>query len=103
MPDVLASAVTLAFNFSMNQLAWLDAIIFFVLSLLHVYWLFGGKGGINSVVPTKGNTNDKIFTPSAISTLVVAVGLLLFGLIEIGNTNVFSDLLELKYFQWAIC
>ena len=56
---------------------------------------------MNSVVPTKGNTNEKIFIPSAISTLIVAFGLLLFGLIELGNTTVFSGFLDLKYFRWG--
>lgn len=54
-----------------------------------------------SAVPTKDNSTEKIFVPSAFSTLVVAMGLLLFGLIELGNTNVFSTWVDLKYFRWG--
>ena len=35
------------------------------------------------------------------STAVVAIGLLLFGLIEMGNTGLFSEWVEQKYFRWG--
>lgn len=82
-------------------MALLNALIFLFLSGLHFYWLLGGKWGMNSVIPTTEKASDKTFVPSAFSTLVVAIGLLLFGLIELGNTNVFSNWIELTYFQWG--
>lgn len=56
---------------------------------------------MNSVIPTTEKTSENAFVPSAFSTLVVAIGLLLFGLIEIGNTNVFSNWIKLTYFRWG--
>ncbi len=82
-------------------MAILNALIFFGLSILHFYWLLGGKWGMNSVIPTKTNTSDKVFVPSAFSTVVVAIGLLMFGLIALGNTNPFSNWIELTYFRWG--
>jgi Protein of unknown function (DUF3995) len=82
-------------------MAYFNSFVFFSLSLLHFYWLLGGKMGMSAVIPTTAKPGDKIFVPSAFSTVVVAVGLLLFGLVELGNTNVFSNWLELKYFRWG--
>jgi hypothetical protein len=54
-------------------------LIFITLSALHFYWGFGGKWGSHAVVPTKEN-GIPVFVPRTISTFVVAVGLLCFGL-----------------------
>jgi hypothetical protein len=81
--------------------AFSNAFIFLILSLLHFYWLLGGKWGMDSIVPTNERTSDKLFKPSAFSTLVVAVGLLVFGLVEVGSTGIFSDWADLKYFRWG--
>ena len=85
----------------MFLMASVNAIIFLILSSIHFYWLSGGKWGMNSVVPTKEKSANKLFTPSAFSTVVVAVGLLVFGLIELGNIGIFSDWMDLKYFRWG--
>ena len=85
----------------MFLIASLSALIFVLLSILHLYWLFGGKWAMDSVIPTKDKTSDKIFSPSPLSTVVVAIGLLGFGLIALGGTGLFSDGVELKYFRWG--
>ena len=82
-------------------IASLNALIFILLGILHFYWLAGGKWGMNSVIPTQEKSSDKLFVPPAFATGVVAIGLLLFGLIELGNTNIFSDWIALKYFRWG--
>ena len=82
-------------------MAFLNAIIFLFLSGLHFYWLLGGKWGMDSVVPSNEKTSDKLFNPSAFSTLVVAVGLLVFGFVELGSTGIFSEWVDLKYFRWG--
>lgn len=79
----------------------LNALIFILLGILHFYWLAGGKWGMNSVIPTKEKASDILFAPSAFATGIVAIGLLLFGLIELGNTNIFSNWIALKYFRWG--
>jgi glucan phosphoethanolaminetransferase (alkaline phosphatase superfamily) len=59
-------------------------LIFITLSALHFYWGFGGKWGSRAVVPTKEN-GIPVFVPRTISTFVVAVGLLCFGLFYLIN------------------
>lgn len=54
-------------------------LIFTVLSAIHFYWGFGGKWGSHAVVPTKEN-GVPVFIPRKVSTFVVAIGLLCFGL-----------------------
>lgn len=82
-------------------MALLNALIFLFLSGLHFYWLLGGKWGMDSVIPTKEKSADKLFKPSAISTVVVAIGFLVFACIAIGNTGIFSEWVDLKYFRWG--
>lgn len=54
-------------------------LVFVTISALHFYWGFGGKWGSNTVIPT----NDEglpLFIPRTISTLIIATGLLGFGM-----------------------
>lgn len=60
-------------------LTFLNSLIFIILSLLHIYWAFGGLWGKDQAVPT-GKSGQKLFVPSVLSTLIVAVGLLIFAL-----------------------
>ncbi|MEK6782971.1 MAG: DUF3995 domain-containing protein [Bacteroidota bacterium] len=85
----------------MFSIALINSLIFFSLSVLHFYWLFGGTWGMDSVIPTNKKSTDKLFKPSHLSIIVVAIGLLVFAIIEIGNTDIFSNKLKLKYFQWG--
>lgn len=60
-------------------LTFLNSLIFIILSLLHIYWASGGLWGKDQAVPT-GKSGQKLFVPSVLSTLIVAVGLLIFAL-----------------------
>lgn len=53
-------------------------LIFATISALHFYWGFGGKWGSQAVVPTKDD-GMPLFVPRTISTFIVAIGLLGFG------------------------
>lgn len=55
------------------------SIIFLVLSLLHFYWVFGGKWILDGVVPTKQGATKPLFEAPPIATLIVALGLLFFS------------------------
>lgn len=59
-------------------LTTLNAIVLFSLSLLHLYWMFGGGWGYLAAIPTDGN-GKRLFTPGPGATFVVAVGLGLFA------------------------
>ncbi len=72
-------------------------IIFALLSLLHVYWMFGGNWALKPAMPTK-NDVDKVTIPGIIPTLIVSIGLALFGL----HYLLKSDLVHLDLPNWII-
>jgi glucan phosphoethanolaminetransferase (alkaline phosphatase superfamily) len=55
-------------------------LIFLFISSIHFYWAFGGKWGSDAVLPTKNDNITKVLNPSILPTLIVAFGLLGFGL-----------------------
>jgi hypothetical protein len=62
--------------------------IFLFLSSLHFYWAFGGKWGSTAVLPTKDdNATQKALNPGITATLIVALGLLAFGLLPLVITG----------------
>lgn len=54
-------------------------LVFLFLSLIHFYWAFGGKWGTEGVYPAKADGRP-MKPPGIVATLIVAVGLLCFGL-----------------------
>lgn len=54
------------------------ALVFLFLGLLHIYWLFGGKWGIQTAIPSKANS-ESLFKPPVLATVLVGLGLLFFG------------------------
>lgn len=78
----------------------LYAAIFFVLSLYHVYWAFGGKKGIDVVIPRK---NGKLlFTPTPSITFAVAIGLFIAGNIFLGQMAFYSHFIPSSFFDWGM-
>lgn len=64
-------------------------IIFSVLSGFHFYWLFGGTWGTDYVFPTKSNEPRNYQIPK-FATLIVALGLLSFGLLYLIKGGLFT-------------
>ncbi len=54
----------------MMTITLLAACILFAVSLLHVFWAFGGKWGTAAVLPEQ--EGERTFSPNVIVTLVVA-------------------------------
>ena len=54
-------------------------VVFAGLSLVHVYWLFGGRVGQLSAIPEIDGR--PVFQPSALATLMVVIGLALCALL----------------------
>lgn len=78
--------------------------IFTTLGLIHFYWLFGGKWGLEKVIPTKKNQMSTLSIPK-FATLIVALILLLFSLIYLVKSrliNVQTPNLVTKYGYWII-
>ncbi len=71
-------------------------LIFLFISSIHFYWAFGGKWGSDAVLPTKDDNNTKVLNPAIASTLIVAFGLLGFGLFIL----VLSGLIPFNTPQW---
>jgi hypothetical protein len=81
-------------------LSILIATIFFLLSAIHFYWAIGGKWGMDIAVPTN-STGKKIFSPSAMASIVVGMGLLLMGLIQLSNKVAFLDAIDSHTFKYG--
>ncbi|MNK01954.1 hypothetical protein D3C87_197700 [compost metagenome] len=79
-------------------------MIFLFLSGLHFYWAFGGKWGSGAVIPTKDAITPPK-DPGIVATLVVAFGLLGFGLMPLIISHIIPFSLPLwleKYGLWII-
>lgn len=61
----------------MNVLAIVTSISFLVVSLMHFYWAFGGRFGIEKVIPTIHN--KAAFQPGLFLSLLVAFFLLIIS------------------------
>lgn len=71
-------------------------LIFLLISSIHFYWAFGGKWGSDAVLPTKDDNNTNVLNPTFLPTLIVAIGLLGFGLFIL----VMSGLITFNTPQW---
>ncbi len=66
---------------NINQILFaVNALILFFVAAIHFYWAFGGKWGANAVLP-QINSQKRVFTPSPIATVAVAIPFLLISLI----------------------
>ena len=74
----------------------INTIIFLIIAGFHFYWAFGGIWGSEAVLPTKADNNTKVLNPAIFPTLVVAFGLLGFGLFIL----VMSGLIAFETPQW---
>jgi hypothetical protein len=63
----------------MTILRLTTAMVFLLLSALHVYWAGGGRWGSESAVPHRGDR--PLFTPSRQATILVAMLLLMAAVI----------------------
>ena len=78
--------------------------VFLFLSIIHIYWGFGGKIGSSATVPTKGN-NKLLIKPGAIECFAVAIVLLNFGIFILIKAGILLFNLPhwlLNYGLWAI-
>ena len=81
-----------------------NTLVFLALSVIHIYWAFGGKRAVESTLPTTPD-GQFLFKPGLLSTLVVALGLLIFAVITVGDSGVLDPWIDRPYFHfgtWAI-
>src|SRR5437762_4367155 len=61
-------------------------LIFLFLSLIHFYWSAGGQWGKDAAIPSKKN-NIKAISPGVLSTFIVGLGFLAFGIFILIKAN----------------
>lgn len=68
-----------------NVITWIVVGILFLLSAIHLYWMFGGRKGTMAVIPRKGS--ELLFRPTKGATGIVAGALALAGwfVLELGE------------------
>ena len=84
----------------MTALIYFNTIVFVLISLLHFYWAMGGRYGSMTVLPSKPD-GKLLFKPGLFSTLVVAIGLLVFAFITLGNLSIFDQWIDIRYVQYG--
>ena len=65
------------------------ATVFILLCLLHAYWAAGGKLGRGVSIPTVGA--ERLFDPSPLATLGVALALFVAGMLVLGRIGVWGE------------
>jgi hypothetical protein len=75
------------------------ALIFAMLSLLHLYWAAGGRWGHEATVPSSGG--NRLFKPSLLGTILVALALLSAMLIMLGHVGVWVAFLPVRVYFWG--
>jgi hypothetical protein len=69
--------------FMIRMLGIVLALIFTLLSFLHLYWAAGGRFGRGVAVPTVGG--KRLMNPSPVGTILVAAALLAAALVVLGR------------------
>ena len=64
-------------------------VLFVTLSSIHVYWVFGGKWGWDSAIPTQDG--ESLFEPGRFQTLLVAAALFAAAIVALWR-GVYTDL-----------
>ncbi|MCC5623721.1 MULTISPECIES: DUF3995 domain-containing protein [Bacteria] len=70
-------------------LSVINALVFFLISAIHIYWALGGKWGAAYAIP--GNMKGQLsFQPGALATLTVAFGLMVFSFLMLTGSGLVS-------------
>jgi hypothetical protein len=78
--------------------AWALIAVFASLSLVHIYWLFGGQAGLFAAIPEMDG--KPVFEPSAPATLGVAMGLALCALLIAATAGLLTLPLSQTLLAW---
>jgi len=85
-------------------LSILLSVIFFVLGIIHLNWVIGGKFGFAEALPTK-ESGERVLNPKKIDSGIVGIGLIAFGIFYLLKADLINfnqpDWI-LKYGSWII-
>ena len=73
-----------------NLIAILLATVLLLLSGLHIFWACGGRWGIGAVIPTVEQGDQRLFTPPPLTTLAVAMALLVASLLVLLQADILN-------------
>ncbi len=62
-------------------------LLFVAIASIHFYWAFGGQWGIDSALP-KSVDGERMLSPGPLATIIVGLGLLLFGALFLIKLNI---------------
>ncbi|ELR68934.1 hypothetical protein C900_05627 [Fulvivirga imtechensis AK7] len=79
----------------------INALLLLSISLLHFYWIFGGKWAAEVAIPKK-STGEKVFTPGTFATFIVATGLLLLSALFVAYTGIFVLPLPHQFLSYGV-
>lgn len=65
------------------------SLIFFVLSVIHFNWSFGGTWGFDNALPTN-EEGKKVLNPKKFDSAIIGIVLAAFGIFYLANTNLIS-------------
>lgn len=82
-------------------LSFLNINVLLLLSLLHFFWVLGGKWAFSNIIPTDLN-GRRVFSPSRIGTFLIAGGLLLFALVNLCYLKVFEISFNSRYIEFSM-
>lgn len=91
------------FSKAMNGLIFINSGVFFLLGALHIYWVLGGKWGMDAAVPIKKDTGKRLFQPGKTGTFIVAIGLFSFALVTLGHTGILEGKIPFSYIRLSTC
>jgi hypothetical protein len=75
---------------NINQVLFLiNSVLLLLISAIHFYWAFGGRWAASAVIP-QINPEKKVFMPSPIVTIAVAIPFLIISLIFAQAAGLFS-------------
>lgn len=85
----------------MNSLiVYVSATILFLISMIHVYWAFGGRWGSGAALPQKKD-GAAVFRPRLPETLAVAVLILGVDVVLIAQSDTLSILQSNSFTKWS--
>lgn len=72
----------------MDILGVLLFLIFFLLSMIHIYWFLGGTWAFKDAIPTSQD-GEALMKPTKRDSVLVGIGLLLFGVFYLLKVQLF--------------
>ncbi len=81
-------------------LAYINMTVMGSIGLIHFYWAFGGKWGIDQALPAT-DQGDKVLRPGLLACVVVALGLMAFALFYLMIRSDAAVLLPSFLWRWG--